>query len=132
MLFQNSSKSDTDENNSKIGGVFQTGVNKTKKVLLYLCPGQAIFEYSRHFHNSWTCRKSVLNADHNPSNGMLSLLSTLAMSQLSGNVRKGLGQNDLDTCRESIAVPRHSAWDNHSETSSNECHSSELRKEYLG
>lgn len=129
MLFQNFSKLDMDKNNSKIGGAFQT----KPKILLYLFPGQAIFKYSRHFHNSWSCRKSVVNTDHNLSNGILNLLSTLAVSQLSDNATgMGVGQNDLDTCRETITFPRHSAWDYHSETYHKECHSSELRREHLG
>lgn len=91
------------------------------KTLLYLCTVQAIFKYPRHFHNSLCWRKSELNTDHNLSNGILNSLSTLAVSQLSDNITgKGLGQNDLDTCRKTITFSRHSAWDNDFETCSEE------------
>lgn len=64
---------------------------------------------------SW--RKSGLNTDHNLSNGILNSLSTLSVSQLSDNItRKGLGQNDLDTCRKTFTFSRHSAWDKNFET----------------
>lgn len=75
----------------------------------------------------------MVNTDHNLSNGILNLLSTLAVSQLSDNATgMGVGQNDLDTCRETITFPRHSAGDYRSETYHKECHSSELRREHLG